>query len=1145
MKCGLLIFMLISTCQCQIGGLSQYRKDSASGSSNCILELRKEDVSVTKENDVVSVTWKNAPNFDHCNITLHLDIFDTTGQLYSANTSFPSHDIIFPFIGCKVYNLSLVATMNVSSVVRVTFPIAFTKEPSPPTCKTAEIGTSFAVLECALNDEESQCDLSELIIDCKTESGQEMRKIVNADLISVRIENMTACTNYTCVAIVKGSDGQLSHPSTSIPIETKEGVPDPPTLHNVSSITNTSFVIKWAAPTNINGVLTRYRITVAPKNARYYIPQNCSFDDRIPQEYEADPDISSLTVADALSYYEYEVFVEAKTFAYGPRSEVKRVLTTGGIPGEPQDVVFDLIDDKRVAIRWRYPCPANAAIDHFHIQLFGDPQADYQVPQTNSTHGTLATNTSSYHFIFINLQPAFNYTIALKSVSVSDNLESATVVGNFQTPEHIPESPTIKTVTKVTARAFTIEWEEPVRKNGKIVGYYLHILNNGPNHLIPTLCAKDTNAYEYFVGPSILSYRFEKGTPNYNYTIAIQAATKAKNGTLSDPYNVVTSDSESEEVRDIKIVFINKQQEYYNGHININFQVPCNTNGHFERITVILIGNRADKETHKVTQSIDSLIPEYNFLINVQAEYHYELTVQVVTTNFITPTVQYFTSPSGVPPLGVYLLQKPTQVTPTLAKVNISKQLFDDIAGDVVYYSVIIGQPPHEEEPKYGFWKGDSTTWPEILAVNAFELTPKFWNPFLNGSKSVYTCVIGEEDQYALHTNVLYALKVRGFTKDGYRDTGSVTFQLTDYNSTALILGSIFGVLGSAMLLVSVCILWRKRRKWAMAKESVKSIPLSPIPISIKGFPQYYSELNGDAEKLKHEYMLLTSKSNEITLSNSVGVMAQNKKRNRYTNVIAYDHSRVILKEVDDSGTDYINASYIQGFTGNVEYIATQGPLEQTVIDFWKMVIQENVSLIVMVAQFVEQNKDKCYKYFPNNHENMELANGFTIRCCTELNFNTYIVRTITIQNEIKQWTITHLQFTDWPDFGCPNGTEIMLEFCQLMREYAEKTSAPIVLHCSAGVGRTGTLIALDILLQAIHDNKDIDIFNTVLNLRRDRKNMVQTEKQYLYIHSCINDAIENPLPVSNGRTNMEPIYENVEDIKKELNEHTITESQF
>lgn len=331
MKCVLLILIIISTCQCQFPGLSQYRKDSASDSSNCTVELRKEDVTVNyKENDVVTITWEKAPSFDHCNITLHLELFDATGQLYSVNTSYTSQDIRFPFIGCKIYHLALVATMNISRVARVTIPIVFTKDPSPPTCQTAEIDTTFAVLECVLNDEESQCDVSELIIDCKTESGQVMRKTVDADLIRVRIENMTAYTNYTCVAIAKSSDGQLSHASTSIPIETKEGVPDPPTLHNVSSITNTSFAIQWAAPTNIHGVLTQYRITVTPKNARYYIPPNCSFGDHIPQEYEADPDISSLTVADALSYYEYEVFVEAKTFKYGPRSEVKRVLTTGG-----------------------------------------------------------------------------------------------------------------------------------------------------------------------------------------------------------------------------------------------------------------------------------------------------------------------------------------------------------------------------------------------------------------------------------------------------------------------------------------------------------------------------------------------------------------------------------------------------------------------------------------------------------------------------------------------------------------------------------------------------------------------------------------------------------------------------------------------
>ncbi|KAK5643580.1 hypothetical protein RI129_007425 [Pyrocoelia pectoralis] len=704
----------------------------------------------------------------------------------------------------------------------------------------------------------------------------------------------------------------------------------------------------------------------------------------------------------------------------------------------------------------------------------------------------------------------------------------------------------------ITQDAFTINWNEPLRKNGQIVMYYLHIFNNGPNHWISTDCPTNMATYEYQILPTNLTYRFEKGTPDHNYTITIQAATKEKNSSLSSPYNVSTNDSESEEVQNINISFINKQQEYYNGHVNVSFQIPCNTNGPFQRVTVILIGTRANKETHNVTQSIDTFLPEYFFLLNVQADYNYKSVVQIATKNFIKSSVTYFISPSGVPPLGVYILQKPIQVTPTQAKVNVSKNLFDDMSGDIRYYSVIIGQSSHEEASKYGFWNGDDETWPKIFSDNSnemerpFELTPRFWNPFLNSSKSVYSFVIGENQQFTLQPNVLYTLKVRGFTKDAYRDTPTVIFQLIeDFDATALIFGSIFGILGTAMLLVSVFILWRKRRKWAMQKESVKSIQLSPMPISIKVFTQYYNEIRNDAEKLKHEYTLLTSKSSEITSSSSIGLLVQNKKKNRYTNVIPYDHSRVILNDTDEFTTDYINASYIKGFTGNVEYIATQGPLENTAIDFWKMIIQENVSLIVMVAQFVEQNKDKCYKYFPNNHENMELENGLTLRCCTELNFNTYIVRTIAVQDDTEQWTVAHLQFTDWPDFGCPTGTEIMLEFCQLMREYGEKTGAPIVLHCSAGVGRTGTLIALDILLQAINNNKEIDIFNTVLNLRRDRKNMVQTEKQYLYIHSCISDAIETPLPSKNCQKNTEPIYENLEDIKKGLNELSIKESVF
>lgn len=802
----------------------------------------------------------------------------------------------------------------------------------------------------------------------------------------------------------------------------------------------------------------------------------------------------------------------------------------------------------QLKLNWSFPCLANGIITSFKIYLVGYPLVDLHVGEKKETKIVYESNTTEYNTLFENLEPAFNYTIILKSVTI-DGLESDGVILEFKTPGSFPQIPIIEKVVNVTSTSFTLQWLEPQRKNGKLDGYFIYLFTNRINDYILEGCPVDLklNIFESVL-PNRTTFTFENASPGFNYTVIMHASTEGKNGSNVTFY-IRTLDAEPEEVRDLNFVFINRHQEYYNGNITVNFKPPCNFNGNFQYIKINLNGSRLNKKQHFISQKINFLLPEYNYRMEIWPQYKYQLIVQVVTKHYVKNTTKNFVSPSGVPLLTNYHMQSPIAISSSQAKFNMSKFLFDDSYGDVMYYAVIVGQRLYEEKPMFGYWEGNEETWPVVTSSESNEgmqphaLTPKFWNPFQGTNASEYTYIIQDS---ILRPNIWYNVKVRGLTNHGYRDTSELMFKLPeDYDVSALIFGIIFGILGTAILLGSVFILWRKRKRWAKKKESIKSISLNPMPISIKSFPQYYSELSNDGDKLKQEYTLLINKSNEITLPCSHGMIPENKKKNRYTNVIAYDHSRVKLKEVAEDDLDYINASYVKGYSGNIEYIATQGPLEHTLIDFWRMVIQENSTLIVMVAQFIEQNKDKCFKYFPNNHENMELENGIAIRCCTELDFKTYTVRTLLVQRDLEQWTITHLQFTDWPDFGCPAGTQIMLEFCRLMRDYADKSDSPIILHCSAGIGRTGTLIALDILLQTISEDKDVDIFNTVLDLRKDRKNMVQTEKQYLYIHNCISDAIEQPAPIKNCISEKEPIYENLEEIMKEQNGLDVKESKF
>ncbi|KAF4796612.1 Receptor-type tyrosine-protein phosphatase T [Turdus rufiventris] len=221
----------------------------------------------------------------------------------------------------------------------------------------------------------------------------------------------------------------------------------------------------------------------------------------------------------------------------------------------------------------------------------------------------------------------------------------------------------------------------------------------------------------------------------------------------------------------------------------------------------------------------------------------------------------------------------------------------------------------------------------------------------------------------------------------------------------------------------------------------------------------------------------------------------QNRTKNRYGNIIAYDHSRVILQPVeDDPSSDYINANYIDGYQRPSHYIATQGPVHETVYDFWRMIWQEQSACVVMVTNLVEVGRVKCYKYWPDD---TEVYGDFKVTCVEMEPLAEYVVRTFTLgrrgYNEIRE--VKQFHFTGWPDHGVPYNATGLLSFIRRVKLSNPPSAGPIVVHCSAGAGRTGCYIVIDIMLDMAEREGVVDIYNCVKALRSRRINMVQTER--------------------------------------------------
>ncbi|XP_073699239.1 protein tyrosine phosphatase receptor type Db [Garra rufa] len=234
-----------------------------------------------------------------------------------------------------------------------------------------------------------------------------------------------------------------------------------------------------------------------------------------------------------------------------------------------------------------------------------------------------------------------------------------------------------------------------------------------------------------------------------------------------------------------------------------------------------------------------------------------------------------------------------------------------------------------------------------------------------------------------------------------------------------------------------------------------------------------------------------------------------NKPKNRYANVIAYDHTRVALSNNDGvPGGDYINANFIDGYRRQGAYIATQGPMPDTFSDFWRMVWEQHSANIIMITKLEEKSRNKCDQYWPSR--GTETYGLMQVSLLDTVELATYCVRTFALfksgsgeKREVRQF-----QFTGWPDQGVPEHPTPFLAFLRRVKACNPPDAGPIAVHCSAGVGRTGCFIVIDAMLERVKQEKTIDVYGHVTLMRSQRNYMVQTEEQYIFIYDALLEAV-------------------------------------
>ncbi|XP_053249683.1 receptor-type tyrosine-protein phosphatase V-like isoform X1 [Podarcis raffonei] len=471
------------------------------------------------------------------------------------------------------------------------------------------------------------------------------------------------------------------------------------------------------------------------------------------------------------------------------------------------------------------------------------------------------------------------------------------------------------------------------------------------------------------------------------------------------------------------------------------------------------------------------------------------------------------------------------------SRVIISPEMFSEENGLIEYYGVVATTNESLLRPTqdiisrtwYDHYYGQEDSYLALLVPNPFRFndstSPKAWPVTVGAdecSRSRKTCngKLKKDSQYrfsiAAFTRYSQQAPKVSFTAFSAADTSVASAAL----SAPVVAGIIMGFLVTVTAIAG-WVYWKHLRARRMKKGNIpqEMATYSPRnthrPIPIQSFRQYYETRAANSNHgFSQDFEELKEVGKEQPKTEAE--LPANVSKNRYPHVLPYDYSRVKLSLLDEEPhSDYINANFVPGYNSPQEFIATQGPLKKTLDDFWRLVWEQHICTIVMLTVGMENGRVLCEYYWPSDTSPASFGQ-ISIHLLAQNFADEWTTREFKIQHEglNMERRVTHLHYTAWPNHGVPESTASMIAFIELVRAHMQgaKESGPTLVHCSAGVGRTGTFVALDRLLQQMKYEKVVDVFNTIYSLRMNRHRMIQTLGQYIFLHNCILEKIsEDP----------------------------------
>ncbi|KAK7106890.1 hypothetical protein V1264_014917 [Littorina saxatilis] len=348
----------------------------------------------------------------------------------------------------------------------------------------------------------------------------------------------------------------------------------------------------------------------------------------------------------------------------------------------------------------------------------------------------------------------------------------------------------------------------------------------------------------------------------------------------------------------------------------------------------------------------------------------------------------------------------------------------------------------------------------------------------------------------------------------------------TDGPSIGGIIGGIVAVIVVIVVVVVVIIVLRRRIQQPAANRRTVNLEdtlHTRKSVSMLLFPARVEVLHRNSNQyFLQEFQELLNKEKTFGYTSDVGKLDVNRVKNRYQHLLPYDHTRVKLYSRGDPGQDYINASYVKGEQSPCDYLATQGPMVSTIPEFWKMVWEQRSPVIVMLSDLTENGQKKIDEYWPGAlNSEVQYGNvGVTLVSVSTLPH--YTVRKIKLVDKQQEREVTHYHLSGWTDQSASMSLDDIADIVCIVTEETSSCTGPVTVHCSEGTMRTCSFIALHSLQRHVTQHavgEEIDVFTVLLNVVKCRPHMMQSERQYMFIHDVVRVMVERKMRDGQGRS--------------------------